>query len=155
METKVCIKCGKELPIESFELEHTKYGDIRRNACRECRAEYRKQWRKNNPELYHAQASRHQDKQTQWLYDIKQPCIVCGETEPVCIDFHHKDPKEKDFTIGKHRSKGREWLLQEISKCVCLYANCHRKVHAGIINFNDYINAQIFEITRGVYRDPR
>ena len=43
METKVCKTCGKELPIEEFELEHTKYGDRRRGTCRTCRAEYRKQ----------------------------------------------------------------------------------------------------------------
>ena len=140
METKVCKTCGKELPIEEFELEHTKYGDRRRGTCRICRAEYRKQWRKNNPELYHAQATRHQNKQTEWLYAVKKPCIICGESEPICIDFHHINPEEKDFTIGQHRGKNREWLLQEISKCVCLCANCHRKVHAGLINLEYYIN---------------
>ena len=63
METKLCKKCGRELPIEWFELQHTAKGDYRRNTCKECRAEYRKQWRKNNPDLYHAQATRRQNKQ--------------------------------------------------------------------------------------------
>ena len=39
----------------------------------------------------------------------------------------------------KHRGKNREWLSQEIAKCVCLCANCHRKVHAGLIDLNNYI----------------
>nr|DAV04229.1 MAG TPA: INTRON TRANSFERASE [Caudoviricetes sp.] len=52
----------------------------------------------------------------------------------------HKNPVEKDFTIGKNRSKGKENLLKEIKKCVCLCANCHRKVHAGIIDLNKYLN---------------
>lgn len=143
METKICKKCGKELPIEQFELEHTqKYGDRRRGTCRFCRAEYRKNWRKNNPELYHAQAIRHQNRQTEWLYLIKKPCVVCGESSPICIDFHHIDPKEKDFTIGKFRGRNKKWLKQEILKCVCLCANCHRKVHAGLINLQDYINIE-------------
>ena len=70
---------------------------------------------------------------------MKTPCIVCGESEPIAIDFHHINPNEKEFTIGKHRGKNREWLSQEISKCVCLCANCHRKVHVGLIDLNDYI----------------
>jgi predicted HNH restriction endonuclease len=70
---------------------------------------------------------------------MKSPCIICGESEPVCIDFHHINPIDKEFTIGKHRGKSRESLSKEISKCVCLCANCHRKVHAGLIDLHDYI----------------
>lgn len=149
METKVCKTCGKELPIEEFELEHTKYGDKRRGTCRTCRAKYRKQWRKDNPELYHAQAKRRQDSQGDWLNQQKTSCIICGETEPICIDYHHINPNEKEFTIGQHRSRSREWLLQEISKCVCLCANCHRKVHAGLINLKDYINNESLPCSTG------
>lgn len=32
---------------------------------------------------------------------MKSPCIICGESELVCIDFHHIDPNNKEFTIGK------------------------------------------------------
>ena len=47
MDSKICNKCNRELPIEQFELEHTKkYGDRRRGTCRECRAKYRQKWRK-------------------------------------------------------------------------------------------------------------
>ena len=42
METKICRECKRELPIDQFELEHTKNGDSRRCTCRECRAKYRK-----------------------------------------------------------------------------------------------------------------
>ena len=140
METKVCKKCGKVLPVEEFELEHTIRGDYRRSVCRHCRAVYRKQWRKDNPDLYHAQAKRRQDSQGKWLHEQKTPCIICGESEKVCIDYHHINSEDKDFTIGKHRGRSKEWLLHEMSKCVCLCSNCHRKVHAGIINLNDYIN---------------
>ena len=66
--------------------------------------------------------------------------MICGETEPVCLDFHHIDPNEKDFTIGKHRNKSKENLMKEIEKCVCICANCHRKIHAGIINLENYLD---------------
>jgi len=140
METRVCRKCGRELQIEKFELDHTKNGDIRRRTCRECRQKQRKEWRKRNPEKYHAQAIRRQNNQTQWLYSLKKPCIICGESEPVCIDFHHINSDDKEYTIGRNRGKSKEHLLEEISKCVCLCSNCHRKVHAGIIKLDNYLN---------------
>ncbi len=83
---------------------------------------------------------RSQKRKTEWLYSLKNPCIICSEYEPCCIDFHHIDPNEKDFTIGKHRGRGKEKLYEEIKKCVCVCSNCHRKIHAGLINLNEYIN---------------
>lgn len=130
-ETRKCKKCGKELPISDF--------DEGRHQCKECRREYRRQHRKEKPEIHRAQQTRRQKRVKDWLYDMKKPCIICGESEPVCIDFHHKDPNEKEFTIGKHQSRSKEWLIKEINKCVCLCSNCHRKVHAGLIKLEDYI----------------
>lgn len=139
METKICRKCKRELPIEQFELEHTKYGDRRRGTCRECRSEYRKQWRKDNPEIHVAQETRRIKRVREWQNSLKTPCIVCGEKEPVALDWHHLDPNTKTFTIGPHFNRAKSLILAEIQKCVCLCANCHRKVHAGLINLQDYI----------------
>lgn len=71
---------------------------------------------------------------------MKTPCIICGESEPFCIDFHHKNPSEKEFTISKKTNLGKDKLLAEIQKCICLCANCHRKVHAGLIDLQQYLN---------------
>lgn len=60
-------------------------------------------------------------------------CICCGYNKSVsALDFHHKDPKEKDFGISA-RGHSRSWqrVKNEIDKCVLLCANCHREVHAG------------------------
>lgn len=132
MELKICSKCGKELPLEDFEPG--------RNQCKYCRNARRKELRQQNPEKHRKEAVKRQKEQTEWLYSLKKECLICGETEPICLDFHHKDPDEKDFTIGKHRNKSKENLLKEIEKCVCVCANCHRKIHAGIINLKDYLD---------------
>ena len=131
METKICSKCGRELPLEAFEKD--------RNQCRECRNARRKELRDANPQKHREESAKRQKNQTEWLYSLKTQCIICGESEPVCLDFHHKDPNDKDFTIGKHRNKSREHLQLEINKCVCLCANCHRKVHAGIYDLKNYL----------------
>ena len=129
METKVCKICGRELPLSMF--------DENRHQCKDCRKAHR------------AQATRRQNRQGDWLNLQKTSCVVCGESEPICIDFHHINPEEKEFTIGKHRSRSREWILTEISKCVCLCANCHRKLHAGLINLENYINNESLPCSTG------
>jgi hypothetical protein len=60
-------------------------------------------------------------------------CVVCGEMEAACLDAHHVDPSEKDANVSS--LAGQPVLLaEELKKCVCLCANCHRKLHAGLIN---------------------
>lgn len=63
-----------------------------------------------------------------------QGCELCPETEPVVIDFHHVEGK--DFTISSQMSGGLPRLLKEIAKCRRLCANCHRKVHAGLLTIS-------------------
>jgi hypothetical protein len=62
----------------------------------------------------------------------------CGESDIVCMDFHHRNPDEKDSTIGKmvNDGFGIEAILAEISKCDILCSNCHRKLHYKIKNSN-------------------
>lgn len=62
-------------------------------------------------------------------------CQICGENEPVALDFHHLDPLEKDTEVVRLVSYGRERLKQEIRKCAILCSNCHRKHHAGLLGF--------------------
>ncbi|HEY1074630.1 MAG TPA: hypothetical protein VGE59_02925, partial [Patescibacteria group bacterium] len=67
-------------------------------------------------------------------------CCVCGESSSVCLDFHHLDDKTKSFNLSDVKSWG--WSMKkveaEIEKCVVLCANCHRKVHAGIIDITNH-----------------
>lgn len=93
METKICSKCGRELPLDRFESG--------RNQCRDCRNARRKELRDANPEKHRGESKKRQKNQTDWLHLMKTPCIICGESEPFCIDFHHKNPGEKEFTISK------------------------------------------------------
>jgi hypothetical protein len=62
-------------------------------------------------------------------------CMFCGyDTCTAALDFHHLDPKEKDFSLSV-RGLTRSWdrIKSEINKCVLVCANCHREIHAGII----------------------
>jgi hypothetical protein len=58
-------------------------------------------------------------------------CGRCPEKDPVCLVFHHLNPKTKKFAIQKAVSSKVPWpkVLKEISKCVVLCMNCHAKLH--------------------------
>lgn len=63
-------------------------------------------------------------------------CSVCGYDRCVAaLEFHHKDPTQKDFQIsGGSRSFQRMKL--ELDKCILMCANCHRELHEGLISAN-------------------
>ena len=59
--------------------------------------------------------------------------INCLENDPVILDFHHRNPEEKKFTIGA-ASACRSWgaIILEIEKCDVLCRNCHSRTHSGL-----------------------
>jgi len=59
-------------------------------------------------------------------------CQECDEDHNATLDFHHLDPKTKDFTISDMKSKDYSpaKMVEEMSKCAVLCSNCHRKTHS-------------------------
>lgn len=55
----------------------------------------------------------------------------CGENHPATLDFHHRDPREKRFTITEGVALGYsvKSMNAEIAKCDLVCSNCHRKEH--------------------------
>jgi hypothetical protein len=87
-------------------------------------------WRRNNPAEYKRQYQAEFERKRQILLDARAGgCIRCGEVHPACLDFHHRNPEEKEGHIGEFRKFGMKRLLAEIAKCDVLCANCHRKFH--------------------------
>lgn len=57
-------------------------------------------------------------------------CKICGYNEQIAsaYDFHHRDPKEKEFGLsGKTISFER--LKKEADKCNLLCCRCHMEIH--------------------------
>jgi len=64
-----------------------------------------------------------------FIKDLKnKPCLDCGNSyPPECMDFDHRDPKDKDGEINKLiKSYSLERILREIEKCDLICSNCHR-----------------------------
>tara|TARA_R110002051_G_scaffold200186_1_gene267107 strand:- start:801 stop:1094 length:294 start_codon:yes stop_codon:yes gene_type:complete len=70
----------------------------------------------------------------EWLNEYKKDnhCSHCGSLhDPLCMDLHHTDPKNKLATISTlvHGSHTLEKLKEEVAKCKILCAICHRLYH--------------------------
>lgn len=125
--TKVCPTCKLELPISSFGKSKNEPDGLsfycllcRRNRSRK---QYYGGQRDRKTKRYNA---------TKELYIGKfgGKCTRCGYFEfPGSLDFHHIDPKEKDFTPTQLFFKSIKAIDKEIDKCALLCSNCHRGYH--------------------------
>jgi 5-methylcytosine-specific restriction endonuclease McrA len=59
-------------------------------------------------------------------------CEICGYDRYYgALEFHHKDPTQKDPSWSTSKSRSFESLKVELDKCALLCANCHRETHAS------------------------
>lgn len=90
---------------------------------------------KNNKQDYIERKNNRKKELRIWFKDYKKTlkCNRCPENHPACIEFHHKNGREKD-DISVATMINRGWsktkILNEINdKCEILCANCHNKIH--------------------------
>src|SRR3989344_7677368 len=58
-------------------------------------------------------------------------CIDCGWLgNQAAFQFHHLNPKRKDFIIGNVANKSWDSIRAELDKCVLLCSNCHAIRHS-------------------------
>lgn len=69
-------------------------------------------------------AKRRRDTKRLRLLEGKS-CMDCGNDDIRVLEFHHRDPSEKEGKIGTMLAGGWEKLLIEVAKCDIVCANCH------------------------------
>ena len=134
MDTKICTKCKKELPIDEFNWRDKSKG-TRRSECKYCHTTYMKQVYEDKKDL---------------IANIKTQikCQKCGESKEYMLDFHHTNPNEKENTIARMTSNSYriDKVLDEIKKCIVFCSNCHREFHYLNDNYgvslDDYLNGK-------------
>lgn len=136
MSAKRCSKCGDEKPTEAF----NKKGNKTQPWCRECNREKSKEYYNSNRERHKEATTARKNRlivdNLAKFRELKSSCrcSLCPEAEPICLDFHHTKDKEQEIIRAIHRGWSWDRVLLEMKKCVVLCANCHRKVHAGLLS---------------------
>ena len=63
-------------------------------------------------------------------HKAKLGCFMCGERDPIVLDLHHRNPKQKRFTISHWLWRASIKMLDaEFKKCDVICANDHRRIH--------------------------
>lgn len=110
---KICSKCGKSFTVKD--------NAFNRRYCYDC-----------VPFTPKSGAQNHQIIK-KWALEYKgSKCEICGYNKcSEALDFHHKNPKEKDFSLSD-RNLILDWqeIKKELDKCSLICANCHREIHA-------------------------
>ncbi len=124
-------RCGEHKPVDEFAWRRKRRGQ-RDSHCRPCRSAYGKEHYAANRQRYIDQAQlvkqRVRLERTVLLLTFfrTHPCLDCGETDPVVLEFDHIG--EKRFNIGE-ALLSRTWqaVVEEIEQCEVVCANCHRR----------------------------
>lgn len=128
--------CKEVKPFEAF-AKKTKSKDGRQSRCNACMSKTMIVVYNNDRVAWNDKSKRQKGRKREWINEIKTTagCLCCGEFDFSCLEFHHADPSEKEDTVAAMAANkvSDELIQKEISKCIVLCANCHRKVHSGSI----------------------
>lgn len=127
----LCIVCKLDKCEDDFNWRN-KQLELRKNHCRVCdRAMRKRSYEKHREKSIASVRERTKGVRAgfqKWKATLN--CVVCGEAEEACLDFHHMDPDTKEDGISSMvGSRSNASVIEELNKCVVLCACCHRKVH--------------------------
>src|SRR2546428_3678828 len=129
---RACTKCGEIKPLEAF--PPVRRGEPKLQTwCRDCFAAYGREYYRKNRETQKARllrnvaATRGENRRRIIEYPATHPCVDCGETDMVVLEFDHLGDKVAD--VSAYANGGRTWarIQAEIEKCEVRCANCHRR----------------------------
>ncbi len=129
---KKCSKCLKILDENEF---NWKYKFTKRSYhCKGCSRKYIQTHYKNNIGYYLDKALKRNNMIKQRSFEflgpylLNHPCVDCGESNILVLEFDHKERKMKDGEISRIIENGATLnkLIVEVQKCEVRCANCHK-----------------------------
>jgi hypothetical protein len=114
---KKCISCNITKPLKEFynKSESGRHFSICSECCKKDSKQKRMEFKK-------------------WCVDYKGgKCVMCGYDKCLnVLEFHHRNPTQKDYIISSAWKKNRNVVKLELDKCDLVCANCHGEIHEKI-----------------------
>lgn len=129
---KECTRC-KELKDISLFSKKKNTKDGLQHVCKVCHTFYLKEHYKDNKKYYKDKASiRNKETRTDNLqftfnYLKEHPCVDCGESDPLVLEFDHLNDKYKNVSTLVGSNCSLDKIKKEIAKCEVRCCNCHRR----------------------------
>jgi hypothetical protein len=131
-ENKRCAKCERDLPADQF----NKRANGRCYAyCKACQSLYLRNHYLKNTVQYNMRrlesSRRYRTRNRSYVIEYLRthPCVDCGETDAIVLDFDHVNPQNKERAISILARSGYslDRLKREIGRCEVRCIHCHRR----------------------------
>lgn len=129
---KICNSC-KDGKNEKLFSKNSSKKDGLHGSCKECKSKHQRNWYKGASEVHKknvkARNARNVEKNIKWVYNYLKtnPCVDCGESDPIVLEFDHKRDKIKNISQLVGGNYSWENTLKEIEKCEVRCSNCHKR----------------------------
>jgi hypothetical protein len=137
---KYCLECS---PFKNTSMAHTSTIENNYKTCPSCKrhlpvSEFYGRYSNRNIDVSSYCKFCINKRKRQLIKDIKQKaieykggkCELCNYNKCIsALEFHHRNPKKKDFKISDYNSPKFGILKKELDKCQLLCSNCHREIH--------------------------
>lgn len=142
---KKCSHCQKHLPLEEFHSS-SRTKDGKNTWCKLCNKTARlESYRKNRAGQRQYESSRKLiQRRKVYAFLSTHPCIDCGETDPVVLQFDHvRGSKIAAISRMVASGFGGAQIDSEIEKCEVRCANCHMRKTAKERGYYSFLEEDI------------
>ena len=137
---KVCPKCKEEKLLSEFSRNSLKKDGLQ-VYCKVCVRGINFSYYQRTPEK-NPQRRKFKEKACELAklfvlsYLKTHPCVDCGETDPIVLEFDHIQQKKYGISRMVYAGMGVDSISKEIEKCEVRCANCHRRATAKRSGWN-------------------
>ena len=137
---KICSICKTKKLKSEYGLNKSRK-DGRQSYCKQCsrlkdRKHYKNSLKRRKAIRDNSRTARKRNIFYILEYLNEHPCLDCGETDPIVLDFDHRS--DKVFNVTSAVSYSLNTVKREIAKCDIRCANCHRRKTAKEFNYFRY-----------------
>lgn len=137
---KTCSKCGDTKPVVCFGVRSRSRDGLNPQCFRCSRESHRKNYEGSKSRRDSIKRSVVACKERNYRavldYLLVNPCVDCGEGDPVVLDFDHvSGDKVGDVSAMACCGLSLDRILEEMEKCVVRCSNCHRRKTARDFGF--------------------
>jgi len=129
---KRCYTCKTDKDKSEFNKNKVRKDGLN-SICKECSRERSKRYYRENKEYHKKAVSTRKNIQIEksrkyvYSYLCKNPCVDCGENDPIVLEFDHMRDKHKNLSRMIADGNSTDSIKKEIEKCEVRCANCHRR----------------------------
>lgn len=132
---KTCSSCNTSKPLTEYGKAKWSKKDGLNSQCKDCYREYLKEHYERTKEhhrlISNASKQKRIEKIHEWLADYLKahPCVDCGNTDILVLEFDHVNEEKEDDVSRIVRSTAVLFKVQaEVAKCEVRCVNCHREI---------------------------